>query len=132
MAAVPPVLAALDSQALVDGTTLPAGVSLRRLFTKRDHNSDMTVGVYEMAPGEASKWWSTEQQKWEAEGVFNVGEVDEFLFTLSGVCTIETPDGSFDCPERTAAFIPRGGRFRMINSGRVPTQVLYGLTPAMI
>lgn len=126
-----PVIVKASDQPLVLSKDVPAGVSLRRLFTKRDHGSLMNVGIYEIEPGDASRWWSTEVEPYDDPDMFNVGPLHEFLYVLSGVCTIETPVGENDCAEGTAAFIPAEGRFRMVNKSKALTRVIYGLTPAI-
>lgn len=126
-----PLITRAVDRTLVRSSDVPAGVTLRRLFTKRDHGSLMNVGIYEIDPGDASKWWSTESIPCEEPGMFNVGPVHEFLYVLSGICTLETPTGSTDCVEGVAAFIPPEGRFRMVNKSDALTRVIYGLTPTI-
>ncbi len=127
-----PVIVPVSQRPLLPGSQVPAGVSLKRIFTNRDHGALMNVGLYEMAPGEASRWWSTEVTPWEEQDVMNVGPVHEFLYVLSGTCTVETPNGASDCVEDTAVFIPPEGRFRMINRSTEVTRVFFGLTPTLL
>lgn len=127
-----PVVVPVSERPLLAGSEVPAGVSLKRIFTNRDHGSLMNVGMYVMAPGEASRWWSTEERAWEADDVMNVGPVHEFLYVLEGVCTVETPTGAVDCVEDTAVFVPPEGRFRIANRGAGVARVFFGLTPTLL
>jgi ethanolamine utilization protein EutQ (cupin superfamily) len=126
-----PVIVVVSEQPLLAASEVPAGVSLKRFVTRRDHGSLLNAGMYVMAEGEASRWWSTEETPWEEDDVMNVGPVHEFLYVLEGTCTVETPDRAYDCGEGTAVFIPPEGRFRMINRASTVAKVIYGLTPTL-
>lgn len=127
-----PIVSSASVTPLVLSKDNNAGVDLRRLFTRRDHGSLMNVGIYEFEPGDASRWWSTEEEPWEGNDVLNVGPLHELLYVLSGTLTVETPNGRVECGPDTATFIPGEGRFRMLNTSQEPARVLYCLTPTLL
>jgi quercetin dioxygenase-like cupin family protein len=127
-----PIVVSASDAPLLSGKDVPAGANLRRLFTRRDHGSLMNVGIYEFEPGDASRWWSTQEEPWDGNDVLNVGPVHEMLYVLSGTLTVETPGGQMECGQGTATLIPGEGRFRMLNTSQEPARVLYCLTPTIL
>lgn len=127
-----PVVVSAPQVPLLMKKEVAAGADLRRLFTRRDHNSLMNVGIYEFSPGDVSRWWSTEERAWDGDDVLNVGPVHELLYVLTGTLTVETPGGAVTCAPDTAVLIPGEGRFRMANRSAELTKVLFCLTPTIL
>jgi mannose-6-phosphate isomerase-like protein (cupin superfamily) len=124
-----PAVESADSVPALEASQSPIGVKLARVITRTRHNSEITLGVCWVNPGEVTRWWSFEEEDQHRPDESFQGPKHETYFIVRGRLRLTWNEGAFDLKPNDAVYLAPGWHYQLQNIGDEPAFFVFNVWP---
>jgi mannose-6-phosphate isomerase-like protein (cupin superfamily) len=119
----------LASVPITPADSWPERLDVANVITRREHASEMLLGVAWMEPGQVCNPWSFEEEDPGIEDTTFYGPTHETYFVLRGRLLLSWNGGSLEAGPDDAVYLAPGFRYALRCIGDEQAYFLWSMTP---